>query len=416
MPTFETVSRPLAARCASFVLKRGIYAGFVAAMGLSTINSMGQPATPEIIEVREGDTFSSIAARVSDEPRNWRKLYRSRLSQLPNPNQISIGMRFAVAEDAKGRRYLRVIQLHESPANLTVAATPAGAANTAPSPPATAAAPPATSSTITPPPLPSAVPRSDVLVIGVLPNIAAATLTTQYQHLSRYLERSDGQKVRIVISTNFKEFFESTMKGDFDLAVTAPHFARVAQLDRAMVPLVSYQPRINALLVAPIDTKIVGSRDLRERAVAFANPQSLVAMYGQQWLSKQGMEPGTDYEVKAGRTDLGVGRMVLSGDAVAAILSNGEFRALPPEESARMKIVEVIARIPNFVVLAHPRVDRARMGQIKTQLKNFLADSEDGVPFAQATGFTAMTDVDEAQLRELDSFVDATRRLMGYSP
>jgi len=412
MPTFETISRPVVAGRASSVLKRGICAGFAAALGLFAGTSLSQQPTPEVIEVREGDTFSSIAARVSDEPGSWRKLYRSRLSQLPNPNQISVGMRFTVAEDAKGKRYLRVIQANESPANSVVATpTPTPAASPAPAP-----VPRATSSAVAPVPLPAAEQRSGVLVIGVLPNIAAATLTTQYQHLSRYLERSDGQKVRIVISANFKEFFESTMKGDFDLVVTAPHFARIAQLDRAMVPLVSYQPRINALLVAPIDSKVAGSRDLRERAVAFANPQSLVAMYGQQWLSKQGLEPGTDYEVKGARTDLGVGRMVLSGDAVAAILSNGEFRALPPEESARMKIVEVIARIPNFVVLGHSRVDRTRLGQIKTQLKNFLADPQDGVPFAQATGFTAISDVDEAQLRELDSFVEATRRSMGYSP
>ena len=411
MPILKAVNRPVAAKRASLLLKRGICAGIAAALGLFAVNSMGQSATPEVIEVHEGDTFSSIAAKISNEPRNWRKLYRSRLSQLSNPNHISVGMRFAVAEDAKGRRYLRLIHLHES------SSSPAVAATTMPTSGATLAVAPAlTSSVVSPLPLPTAVPRSGVLVIGVLPNIAAATLTTQYQHLSRYLERSDGQKVRIVISTNFKEFFESTMKGDFDLAVTAPHFARIGQLDRAMVPLVSYQPRINALLVAPIDSAVVGSRDLRERAVAFANPQSLVAMYGQQWLSKQGLEAKTDYEVKGARTDLGVGRMLLSGDAVAAILSNGEFRALPPEESARLKIVEVIARIPNFVVLAHPRMDRARQGQIKTQLKNFLADPEDGVPFAQATGFTAMTDVDEAQLRELDSFVEPTRRLMGYTP
>jgi len=90
-----------------------------------------------------------------------------------------------------------------------------------------------------------------------------------------------GQKVRIVVPANFKVFFDNTMKGDYDLAITAPHFARVAQLDRNLVPLVAYEPRINALFVAPMETTISGPRDVRERAVAFANPTSLVAMYGQ---------------------------------------------------------------------------------------------------------------------------------------
>jgi phosphonate transport system substrate-binding protein len=260
---------------------------------------------------------------------------------------------------------------------------------------------------------PVAANASEELVLGVLPNIPAPALMAQYDRLKRYLERTDGQRLRVVVAPNFKEFFEATMRGDYDLAVSAPHFARVAQIDRNMIPLASYQPRINALLITPIDSKITGSRDLRERAVAFANPQSLVAMYGQQWLRQQGLEAGTDYEVKAARTDLGVGRMLLLGDAAAAIMSNGEFRALPADESVRLKIVEVFARVPNFIVLAHPRIERARLARLRTQLKSFLADTQDGVPFAQATGFSAMTDVDEAQLRELDSFVVLTRRSMG---
>ena len=101
------------------------------------------------------------------------------------------------------------------------------------------------------------------------------------------------------------------------------------------------------------------------------------------------------------------------GDAVAAILSNGEFRALPPEESVRMKVVEVIARIPNFVIMAHPRIERERLGRLRNDLKSFLADKDEGEPFAKATGFTAIIDADESLLRELDPFTGMTRRAMG---
>lgn len=253
------------------------------------------------------------------------------------------------------------------------------------------------------------------MVIGVLPNIAAATLTAQYDRLKRYLERNEGRKVQVVVPANFKAFFDATMRGDYDLAVAAPHFARVAQLDRKLVPLVTYEPRINALLVAPSESTITGPRDVRERAVGFANPQSLVAMYGQQWLRQAGLEPGRDYEVKAARTDLGVGRMLLTGDAVAAVLSNGEFRILPPDESARMKVVEVIARIPNFIIMAHPRIERERLARLKGELKSFLADKDEGEPFAKATGFTGIIDADEALLRELDPYAALTRRAMGVS-
>lgn len=104
--------------------------------------------------------------------------------------------------------------------------------------------------------------------------------------------------------------------------------------------------------------------------------------------------------------------MLLSGDAVAAIMSNGEFRSLPPEESARLKIFEVFARIPNFIVLAHPRLDRERVARLKAQLKVFIADKDNGVVFSQTTGISNMAEPDEAQLRELDAFTAGTRRPM----
>ena len=358
-----------------------------------------QPAAPAVIEVQAGDTFSEIAARHTGDVRNWRKLYRADLSNLLNPNRIAVGMRIELTTDSSGAQYLRAL-----PANSASTTTRAPAAVAAPqlaAAPATPAAPPAAAAT------------SETLVIGVLPNIAAATLNLQYERLQRYLARVDGRRVQIVVPANFKVFFDNMMKGDYDLAVAAPHFARVAQQDRKMIPLVTYEPRINALLVAPSESSVAAPRDVRERAVGFANPQSLVAMYGQQWLKQAGLEPGRDYEVKAARTDLGVGRMLLTGDIVAAILSNGEFRSLPAEESARMKVVEVIARIPNFVIMAHPRIERERLARLKSELKAFLADKDEGEPFAKATGFTAIIDADESMLRELDAFSALTRRAMG---
>lgn len=387
--------------------RRTLAALALAAAGAAT----AQTPAPSIIEVQAGDTFSAIAARHTGDVRGWRTLYRADLSNLPNPNRISIGMRLELVSDAKGGQYLRVQQA----APKAVAADPAATRpRAAVAPPAlrgaTADAAPAAPTTATP----AATARADdTLVIGVLPNIGAAALTAQYDRLKRYLERRESRKVQIVVPANFKAFFDATMNGEYDLAVAAPHFARVAQLDRKLVPLVSYEPRINALLIAPAESTISGPRDLRERAVGFANPQSLVAMYGQQWLKQAGLEPGRDYEVKPARTDLGVGRMLLTGDAVAAILSNGEFRALPPEESVRMKVVEVIARIPNFVIMAHPRIDRERLARLGSDFKSFLADKDEGEPFAKATGFTAIIDADESLLRELDPFAGQTRRAMG---
>ena len=391
-----------------------------------------------VVEVQAGDTFSGIAAKYVGDVRQWKKLYSAEHSGLTNPNLIAVGTRFRLVTDASGARYLQVVGAGQSAAPVAKAvvaqAAPAAkpAAAVAPAPasvPAVAVAlpskPAAAVAAVVAPAVAAAaaatlpvvpVPPSDgALVIGVLPNVSASLLLPQYEFMRRYLERVGGQKVRIVVPASFKVFFDSMMNGDYDLAVAAPHFARVAQLDRGMVPLVAYEPRINALMVVPIDSAVTSPRDLRERAVAFANPQSLVAMYGVQWLRSQNIEAGKDFEIKAARTDLGVGRMLLSGDAVAAVMSNGEFRALPADESSRLKIAEVFARVPNFITMAHPRIERDKLAKLRAQLKGFLADNEDGAAFARATGFSGVVDADDAQMRELDPYVAQTRRAMGVT-
>ena len=367
---------------------------------------------PQIVEVRPGDSFASIAGPLAGGISKWRTLYRPGLTGVANPNLITPGMRFELVSDANGQKYLRRIG-SAGASTPQVAAAPSAPTVRAPAPsaaPAVAAAAPA------PTPVAPAATRSDGnLVIGVLPNVSSAILNTQYEHMKRYLERVSGNKVSIVVPPNFKAMFDNTMSGEYDIAITAPHFARVAQADRGLVPLGMYEPRINALFITPIDTAITNARDVRGKAVAFANPTSLVAMFGQQWLRGQGLEAGKDYEVRAARTDMGVGRALLTGEAVAAVMSNGEFRSIPPNESTRLKILESFTTIPNFVIVAHPRLGRDRLTALRGQLKAFFDDKQDGAAFINATNLKAIVDADEAQLRELDAHTAVTRQLMGVS-
>jgi phosphonate transport system substrate-binding protein len=380
--------------------------------------AMAQSDLPNApIEVRPGDTLSSLAAPLVGGARHWSKLYDPERTGLPDPNLILPGMRFELITEASGRRYLRLMTgdarnaaRAAPPAQPQAAAVPAApAARAAPAAPPVPAVPAVPSI----PPLAAAAGEQKTLVLGVLPFISAATLMNQYDSLKAYLEREGGQKVRIVLPESFKAFFDSTMRGDYDIAIAAPHFARVAQLDGRMVPLALYEPRIPAQFVTTREATLATPAEVRGKAVAFANPTSLVAMYGQLWLSAQSLEGGKDYEVKSARTDMGVGRMLLTGEAAAVVMSGGEFRALPAEESSRLKVVEVFARIPNFIVMAHPRLGSERQAQIKSRLLGFLADKSDGAAFAKATGLSGIVEVDDATLRELDPYVALTRRVMG---
>lgn len=358
-------------------------------------------------QVRPGDTFSGITARFTGDPTQWQRFYDPRRSRLPNPNVIEVGSVLELVREAGRPPYLRLADgATATPAASAPAVAPAP--GVVPAKPAAASAPPA-------------VPRigskgpADTLIVGVLPNIAAATLLSQYENMKRYLERLNGGKVQIATAPNFRAYFGSLMQGDYDLAVSAPHFARIAQIDRGLIPVAMYEPPIGALFVSPAEPAITSPLDLRGKSLTFANPQSLVAMYGIRWLAQQNLQAHQDYKIAAVKSDLGVGRLMLIGEAAAAIMSNGEFRQLPDEERARLKVITEFARIPNFILLAHPRLGSDYAGRLGTQLRSFLTDKTDGAAFAKATGIAGIVAPVDATLRELDPHLDETRRLMGVA-
>lgn len=335
-----------------------------------------------IVEIKPGESFSSIAARFTGDPGKWRQLYDPRLSGLPNPEAVPIGTRLELVKRSDGTSYLRA--LPDGPAATQLAPAPATAA---PAP-------------------------SDTLVLGVLPNIPAHALLTQYTHMKRYLESAGQERVQIVTAASFKAFYASAARGEYDIAVMAVHLARLAQRDLGMLPVVVYEPPIRAVLVSPLERPVDNAQALRGQTVAFSNPESLVAMYALQWLARAGLQPGRDVTIRGQRIDLGVGRMVLAGEAAAAVLSSDEFRQIPAAESARLRITAEIARIPNFVVVAHPRLGAERIARLTAQLKALPSDRENGAAFLAAAGLTTISDPDEVRLREIDAFVERTRNAM----
>jgi ABC-type phosphate/phosphonate transport system substrate-binding protein len=176
------------------------------------------------------------------------------------------------------------------------------------------------------------------LSIGVLPNVSARILLASYQPMREYFERELRQPVSIVTAPDFRAFAASSLKGEYDIVVTAPNLGRVMQLDAKWEPLAIYEPRIPAVAVARADNPDDSPRQLRGRSLALANPQSLVALVGLQWLKSEGLQEGVDFKTVVAANDDSLGAVLRSGEAPWAVMSMGEFRAKP--EALRQSLRE----------------------------------------------------------------------------
>lgn len=253
------------------------------------------------------------------------------------------------------------------------------------------------------------------LSIGVLPNVSARILLASYQPMREYFERELRQPVNIVTAPDFRAFAANSLKGDYDLVVTAPNLGRVMQLDARWEPLAIYEPRIPAVAVARADNPDDSPRQLRGKALALANPQSLVALVGLQWLKSEGLQEGVDFKTVVAANDDSLGAVLRSGDAPWAVMSMGEFRAKPEALRQSLRIVRQITTVPGFYVMANPALPAAQRQRLKALILALPA-SADGARFFELSGFRGIREVTDADLTFADPFNDLTRRGLGLKP
>jgi phosphonate transport system substrate-binding protein len=248
--------------------------------------------------------------------------------------------------------------------------------------------------------------------IGVLPNISARLILASYQPMRDYFERELRRSVDIATAADFRQFTERTLRGDYQLIVTAPNLGRVVQLEASWDPLAMYEPRIPALLVALADNPDSSPVQLRGKALALANPQSLVALAGMQWLRGQGLQEGSDYRITLAANDDSLGAVLRSGEAPLAIMSGGEFRAKPESVRKLLRVVSEITQLPGFLVMANPRLPESEKQRLKALILTF-PQTEEGRRFFGLSGFSNIRPVLESELKGLDPYVEQTRKGLG---
>lgn len=254
-------------------------------------------------------------------------------------------------------------------------------------------------------------PAGGPLTLGVLPNISARVLLTHYQPMREYLQQSLGRQVEVVTANDFRAFAQATRDGRYDVIVTAPNLGRMAQVDSRWTPIAQYEPGIPALLVAAAGPGEAAVARLRGKALALANPQSLVALVGLRWLEGQGLAQGRDFRIVRTPNDDSLGAVILSGEAPFAIMSMGEFRAKPEALRQSLRIAAEIATVPGFLVMTHPGMAVADRQRLVEAFGAFPA-SEPGQRFFALSGFRNIRRVDDRELATLDPYVEVTRRTL----
>jgi phosphonate transport system substrate-binding protein len=241
-------------------------------------------------------------------------------------------------------------------------------------------------------------------VLGIVPVHSARVLIERYEPLRVYLERSLKQPVRIESAPDFRRFHERTLHGDFDLAITPAHFARIAQKDADLQPLAQFTPDHDALLVYATARPLANFKDLQGKQLAVIDRLAITVTAALQFLDTQDLEANQDYQVVEHRTHASAAYALISGLSAAAVTTSQGMLQMPDDLRRKLVVQKHIADIPAFVLIA-------KAERLKQALLAFPREAE-GIDFLGHTGYDSLIPANEAAMKRADIYLKETRKAL----
>jgi len=247
--------------------------------------------------------------------------------------------------------------------------------------------------------------------LGILPIHSSRVLVERYEPMRIYLEKALRQPVRIESAPDFARFHARTMNGDFDLAITAVHFGRIAQKDLGFQPLAQFQPDHDSLLIYCAERPLASPRDLKGKQLAVIDRLAITVMAAVQYLDDQGLESDQDYRMLEHRTHASVAHSLVNGVSAAAVTTSQGLLQIPDDIRRKLVIQKHIADIPAFVFLAKPDLPRPQAERIRALLLEFPREAE-GIEFLGHTGYSGIRAVNENAMKRADTYLKETRKVL----
>ena len=250
--------------------------------------------------------------------------------------------------------------------------------------------------------------------IGLVPTLSPKVLLTSYQPLRVYLERELQRPVEMVTSIDFKNFQHDTLAGDFDLLVTAPHLARLTQMEAGFLPVATYLAANRAILITAKNKPIKHLDELRGRNLAIFDPLGLIVLQAQQWLEDRGFEQGRDYRTTLFPSHGSVGFSVQQGESLMGVISPAGLRQVPSETREQIQVFAELSQVPSLIWMVPPRM-KNEASRFQAALLRF-GDTPEGAQFYGGNAYKGMRPVTPEELRSLDRSAREVKRLIQGLP
>lgn len=246
------------------------------------------------------------------------------------------------------------------------------------------------------------------LRLGVAPYLSTRSLLVESAPLKDFLADRLRQPVSIGTAANPGKFVQRMIRGDFDVALLPPHFARYMQQTYQYQPVAGVRSDFYALLLVPKDDPARNVADIKGQVLNLPHHLSLVALETGRWLRTLGLDPGRDLQQHFHSTDNNAVLALIGQRKAASATSRAVFERMPAEIRAQLRILGSTSSALSLVLLASPRLAPQKLAAIRQAISEFPF-GEAGLEYFQTRGVN-LVPVAEQDLQIYDELLPLMRK------
>jgi phosphonate transport system substrate-binding protein len=252
-----------------------------------------------------------------------------------------------------------------------------------------------------------AAANTDALVLGVFPYISASQMMDQLSPLIKRIENTLGKEIVMVSAPDFKSFVERTSKGEYDIIITGAHMGLLAEKRDGWQRVVQSGQQLATVVLVHQQSNIHNLADLRGKKMAVGNILSITYLLAEKALAQEGIDAKKDMNIIETATFSNVVESVFLGEVEAGATALLLWDSEQVKTIQRQQLRDIFlskSRIPAFLIMTNPKIDKESVNILTKSLLNFR-DTSEGRAFLQKSQFKSFHPLDNTTMELAEPYV-----------
>jgi len=140
--------------------------------------------------------------------------------------------------------------------------------------------------------------QANAVDVGVFPYLSTRALLDVFEPVRVLLQAELKRPTNLFTAPSFKAYADRTQAGEYDVVVTPPHFARLAQREAGYIPLMMFTRELRGVVVVAKTSPLQTLSELKGKRIATPSKLALVTIMGGQLLRDNGLVNEADTLLK----------------------------------------------------------------------------------------------------------------------